>query len=138
MLKLKPLTLGSATTYRKQKRYRDPLQTSGQVFRYAEVTGRVDRDISQALKGALSKVDKGHFSSLTEPLKASLLLRAIDVYSGTFVVKSALQLAPLVFVRPSELRQAEWEHIDLEAKEWRYLVTKTKTSHICPLIQPSR
>jgi integrase len=109
------------------------LQTSGQVFRYAEVTGRVDRDISQALKGALSKVDKGHFSSLTEPLKAAPLLRAIDVYSGTFVVKSALQLAPLVFVRPSELRQAEWEHIDLEAKEWRYLVTKTKTPHIVPL-----
>jgi integrase len=109
------------------------LQTSGQVFRYAEVTGRVDRDISQALKGALSKVDKGHFSSLTEPLKAAPLLRAIDVYSGTFVVKSALQLAPLVFVRPSELRQAEWEHIDIEAKEWRYLVTKTKTLHIVPL-----
>jgi integrase len=109
------------------------LQTSGQVFRYAEVTGRVDRDISQALKGALSKVDKGHFSSLTEPLKAAPLLRAIDVYSGTFVVKSALQFAPLVFVRPSELRQAEWEHIDLEAKEWRYLVTKTNTQHIVPL-----
>jgi integrase len=109
------------------------LQTSGQVFRYAEVTGRVDRDISQALKGALSKVDKGHFSSLTEPLKAAPLLRAIDVYSGTFVVKSALQLAPLVFVRPSELRQAEWEHIDIEAKEWRYLVTKTNTPHIVPL-----
>jgi integrase len=109
------------------------LQTSGQVFRYAEVTGRVDRDISQALKGALSKVDKGHFSSLTEPLKAAPLLRAIDVYSGTFVVKSALQLAPLVFVRPSELRQAEWSHIDIEAKEWRYLVTKTNTQHIVPL-----
>ncbi len=92
------------------------LQTSGQVFRYAEVTGRVDCNISQALKGALSKVDKGHFSSLTEPLKAAPLLRAIDVYSGTFVVKSALQLAPLVFVRPSELRQAEWEHINIDAK----------------------
>jgi integrase len=111
------------------------LQVTGQVFRYAEVTGRVERDITQALKGALSKVNGGHFSSMTEPAKVKDLLRAIDVYSGGFVVKSALQLAPLVFVRPSELRQAEWEHIDLEAKEWRYLVTKTKTPHIVPLSQ---
>ena len=109
------------------------LQTSGQVFRYAEVTGRVDRDISQALKGALSNADKGHFSSLTDPQQVAPLLRAIDSYSGTFSVKSALQLAPLVFVRPNELRSAEWEHIDLDAKEWRYLVTKTKTPHIVPL-----
>jgi integrase len=109
------------------------LQTSGQVFRYAEVTGRVDRDISQALKGALSSVNGGHFSSMTDPQQVAPLLRAIDAYSGTFVVKSALQLAPLVFVRPSELRQAEWEHIDLESKEWRYVVTKTNTPHIVPL-----
>jgi integrase len=109
------------------------LQTSGQVFRYAEATGRVERDISQALKGALSIATAGHFSSMTEPNQAAQLLRAIDSYSGTFAVKSALQLAPLVFVRPSELRCAEWEHIDLEAKEWRYLVTKTNTPHIVPL-----
>ncbi len=109
------------------------LQTSGQVFRYAEVTGRVDRDISQALKGALSAVNGGHFASMTDPQQVAPLLRAIDVYSGSFVVKSALQLAPLVFVRPNELRQAEWSHIDLEAKEWRYLVTKTNTQHIVSL-----
>ena len=111
------------------------LQVTGQVFRYAESTGRVERDITQALKGALAQVNGGHFSSMTEPAKVKELLKAIDVYSGGFVVKSALQLAPLVFVRPSELRQAEWEHIDLEAKEWRYLVTKTKTPHIVPLSQ---
>jgi integrase len=75
----------------------------------------------------------GHFSAVTEPKQAAELLRVIDSYTGTFVVKSALQLAPLVFVRPGELRQAEWEHIDLDAKEWRYLVTKTKTQHIVPL-----
>ncbi|WP_232215269.1 tyrosine-type recombinase/integrase [Methylovulum miyakonense] len=75
----------------------------------------------------------GHFSAVTEPKQAAELLRAIDGYSGSFIVKSALQLAPLVFVRPGELRQAEWEHIDLEAKEWRYLVTKTQTPHIVPL-----
>jgi integrase len=109
------------------------LQTSGQVFRYAEITGRVERDISQALKGALTAVNGGHFASMTDPQLIAPLLRAIDTYSGSFVVKSALQLAPLVFVRPSELRHAEWEHIDFEAKEWRYLVTKTKTPHIVPL-----
>ncbi len=109
------------------------LQTSGQVFRYAEATGRVDRDISQALKGALSIANGGHFASMTDPQQVAPLLRAIDGYSGSYVVKSALQLAPLFFVRPSELRCAEWDHINLEAKEWRYLVTKTNTPHIVPL-----
>jgi len=109
------------------------LQISGQIFRYAEASGRVERDISQALKGALTAVNHGHFSSMTNPQQAGELLRAIDNYSGSFIVKSALQLAPLVFVRPSELRQAEWTHIDFDAKEWRYLVTKTKTDHIVPL-----
>lgn len=78
------------------------LQTSGQVFRYAETKGYVDRDISQALKSALTSVNGGHFASMIDPLQAAHLLRAIDLYSGTFVVKSALQLAPLVFVRPSD------------------------------------
>jgi integrase len=109
------------------------LQTCGQIFRYAEATGRVERDITQALKGALTSVNGGNFSSMTDPQQVSILLKAIDIYSGSFVVKSALQLAPLVFVRPSELRQAEWQHIDLETKEWRYLVTKTQTQHIVPL-----
>ena len=109
------------------------LQTSGQVFRYAEASGYIERDITQALKGALSRVDGGNFSSMTDPQQVRPLLRAIDEYSGTFVVKCALSLAPLVFVRPGELRQAEWAHIDLDAKEWRYLVTKTKTQHIVPL-----
>jgi integrase len=70
---------------------------------------------------------------MTDPAKVKPLLTAIDGYSGSFIVKSALQLAPLVFVRPGELRQAEWEHIDFEAKEWRYFVTKTKVQHIVPL-----
>jgi integrase len=81
----------------------------------------------------LTPVNKGHFSAITEPKQAAELLRAIDAYSGSFAVKSALQLAPLVFVRPSELRQAEWEHIDLDTQEWRYFVTKTKTMHIVTL-----
>jgi integrase len=90
-------------------------------------------DITLSLKGALSSINSGHFAAITEPLEAAKLLRVIDNYSGSFVVKSALQLAPLVFVRPSELYHAEWEHINLETKEWRYLVTKTNTQHIAPL-----
>ena len=109
------------------------LQICGQVFRYAVQTSRVDRDITPDLRGALPVAKGGHFASLTEPKDAAPLLRAIDIYTGSFVVKSALQLAPLVFVRPSELRQAEWAHIDVETREWRYFVTKTETDHIVPL-----
>lgn len=109
------------------------LQICGQVYRYAVATGRAERDITPNLRGSLTKANHGHFSAVTEPKQAAELLRAIDGYSGSFIVKTALQLAPLVFVRPGELRQAEWEHIDLEAKEWRYLVTKTNTDHVVPL-----
>jgi integrase len=109
------------------------LQICGQVFRYAVATGRTERDITQDLKGALPPAKGKHFASMTDPKQVAPLLRAIDDYSGSFIVKSALQLAPLVFVRPGELRQAEWVHIDLETKEWRYLVTKTQTPHIVPL-----
>jgi integrase len=107
------------------------LQLCGQVFRYAVATGRADRDITPDLRGALPPAKGGNFASMTDPKQAAPLLRAIDEYTGSFIVKSALQLAPLVFVRPGELRQAEWEHIDLETKEWRYLVTKTQTPRIC-------
>ena len=109
------------------------LQICGQVFRYGIATGRTERDITPDLRGSLMQAKAGHFSAVTEPKQAAELLRAIDGYTGSFVVKSALQLAPLVFVRPGELRQAEWQHIDLDTKEWRYLVTKTQTPHIVPL-----
>jgi len=113
------------------------LQVSSQVFRYAVATGRTDRDITPDLRGALTKAQEGHFSAVTDPKKAAELLRAIDGYTGSFVVKSALQLAPLLFQRPGELRQAEWQQIDFEAKEWRYFVTKTKVEHIVPLSKQS-
>ncbi|CAI8830251.1 tyrosine-type recombinase/integrase [Methylocaldum szegediense] len=109
------------------------LQYCGQIFRYAIATGRADRDISADLKGALAPVKRKHFAAVTEPGKIAELLRVIDSYEGTFIVKCALRLAPLVFVRPGELRTAEWSHIDLDAAEWRYLVTKTETPHIVPL-----
>lgn len=109
------------------------MQNCGQIFRYAVATGRAERDPSQDLKGALPPVTKSHFKSITEPVQIGALLRNIDGYSGGLVARCALRLAPLVFVRPGELRHAEWAHIDLEAAEWRYTVSKTNTDHIVPL-----
>lgn len=109
------------------------LQDCGQVFRYAIATGRAERNPVGDLRGELPPVKGEHFAALTEPKRLSELLRAIDAYEGTLVTKCALQLAPLVFVRPGELRQAQWADIDLEAAEWRYLVTKTDTQHIVSL-----
>lgn len=109
------------------------LGNCGQVFRYAVATGRAERDPSGDLKGALPPVKGEHFAAVTEPGQVAELLRALDGYQGTLTVSCALRLAPMVFVRPGELRQAEWAHIDLEAAEWRYTVTKTGTAHIVPL-----
>ncbi|SFU57788.1 tyrosine-type recombinase/integrase [Nitrosospira multiformis] len=109
------------------------LGNCGQVFRYAIATGRATRDISADLRGALPPVKGEHFAAITEPKQVGALLRAIDGYTGSHVVRCALRLAPLVFVRPGELRKAEWKDIDLDAGEWRYTVTKTNTPHIVPL-----
>lgn len=109
------------------------LATCGQVFRYAVATGRADRDPSRDLRGALPPVKGGHFAAVTEPKKVGQLLRALDGYEGSLVVQCALKLAPLVFVRPGELRTAQWADIDLDAAEWRYTVSKTNTEHIVPL-----
>jgi integrase len=105
----------------------------GQVFRYAVATGRAERDPSGDLRGALPPVKSRHFAAATEPDQIAAVLRAIDGYEGTLPVRCALRLAPLVFVRPGELRKAEWADIDLDAAEWRYTVTKTNTPHIVPL-----
>lgn len=109
------------------------LQKCGQILRYAVVTGRAARDITVDLRGALAPVQEKHLPAITDPKKVGELLNAIDSFEGTFVVQSALKLAPLVFVRPGELRTAKWKDIDLEAKEWRYHVSKTKSEHIVPL-----
>lgn len=111
------------------------LSSCGQVFRYAIATGRAEQDISQHLRGALTPTRAKHLASITEPTKIGELLRAIDAYEGTFVVKSALQLAPLVFVRPKELRMAEWSEIDIEKAEWHIPAEKMKArqKHIVPL-----
>jgi len=109
------------------------LQNCGQVFRYAVATGRAERDPSGDLRGALPPARAGHFAAITEPQKVGELLRAMESVSAGFVVKCALRLAPLLFVRPGELRTARWADIDLDKAEWRYHVTKTKTEHLVVL-----
>jgi len=107
----------------------------GQVFRYAVATGRDERDPVADLRGALPPVKKKHFAAPTDPKEVAPLLRAIDDYEGSFVVKCAMQLAPLVFVRPGELRKAEWVEIDFEAEQWSIPAEKMKMkeSHLVPL-----
>jgi len=106
-----------------------------QIFRYAAGTGRADRDLTADLKGALPPVKNKHMAAPTEPKDVAPLLRSIDGFSGSFVVKCAMQLAPLLFVRPGELRHAEWTEIDLDAAEWRIPGSKMKMGidHLVPL-----
>lgn len=104
-----------------------------QVFRYAIATGRAERDPCPDLRGALPTPTETHFASITEPLAVGELLRAIDGFKGTFVVQCALRLAPMLFVRPGELRKAEWSCFDLDKAQWNYFVTKTKTDQLVPL-----
>ena len=113
------------------------LAACGQILRYAVATGRAERDVSVDLRGALPPIKRKHFAATTEPEKVAALLRQLHGYSGSVIVRCALQLAPLVFVRPGELRQAKWRDIDLEATEWRYVVSKTDTPHIVPLANQS-
>lgn len=109
------------------------LGNCGQVFRYGVATGRCERDPSGDLRGALPPVKGQHFAAVTEPAKVGALLRSIHGYQGTLAVQCALRLAPLVFVRPGELRKARWEDIDLDAAQWSFHVTKTDVGHIVPL-----
>ncbi len=109
------------------------LQAAGQVFRYAVQHGFTLRDVTADLKGALPPTSVKHMAAFTDPKQIAELLRAIDGFKGTLTVQCALRLSPLVFVRPSELRQARWRDIDLDAGEWRYLVSKTNTDHLVPL-----
>ena len=104
-----------------------------QCFRYAIATGRAERDPCPDLKGAIPAPKTENLPAITNPNEVGELLRAIEGFKGTFVVRCALLLAPLLFVRPGELRKAAWDCFDLDKAEWRYLVTKTKTEHLVPL-----
>jgi len=109
----------------------------GQVFRYAIIEGKADTDPTQALRGALKQPAVRHHATITEPKKIGALLRAIDGFDGHAVTQAALRLAPLVFVRPGELRKAEWNEFDLEGSEWRIPAhrMKMKAAHLVPLSQ---
>lgn len=110
-------------------------QNCGKVFRYAVATGRAQRDPSGDLRGAIPPAVERHHPTITEPKRVGELLRAIVGYSGSHVTRYALQLAPLVFVRPGELRKAEWSEFDLDKAEWRIPAHKMKMKavHIVPL-----
>lgn len=111
------------------------VQICGQVFRYAVAEGSAERDVTQDLKGALQKAEKRHYAAITDPALLAPLLRAMDSYSGHIYSRTALRLTPLLFVRPGELRTAEWSEIDFEAAEWRIPGSKMKMAndHIVPL-----
>jgi integrase len=115
------------------------MQNCGQVFRYAIATGRQQNDPTHALKGAIPPIRDNHFASITHPEQIGPLLRAIEGYKGEFITQSALRLGPLVFVRPGELRHAEWSEINLEIGEWRIPSEKMKMGqpHIVPLARQS-
>jgi integrase len=110
-------------------------QLCGQVFRYAVVTGVAERDVTADLRDALTSKTKVHHAAITEPNQVGALLRSIFAYTGHPCTVAALKLSPLVFVRPGELRTAEWSEIDLGEAEWRIpgKKMKMKTDHIVPL-----
>ncbi len=110
-------------------------QNIGQAMRYAIATGRATRNPAADLKGALPPATPRHHPSVTDPKAVAALLRALESYSGTLPVRCALRLAPLVFVRPGELRRAEWTEFDFDAAEWRIPKErmKARAPHVVPL-----
>lgn len=110
-------------------------QKIGQVFRSAVVAGIVQRDPTADLKESLQFKRGGNRAAITNPQKIGELLRALDGYTGHYVTSAALKLAPLLFVRPGELRNAEWSEFDLDGAEWRIPAgrMKMKDEHIVPL-----
>ena len=110
-------------------------QICGQIFRYAVAVGLAERDVTTDLRGALAAIPESHFAAITEPKQAGELMRSIFDYTGHPCTVAALKLTPLVFVRPGELRTAEWAEVNLDAAEWRIPVSKMKmkVDHLVPL-----
>jgi len=110
-------------------------QNCGQIFRYAIATGRAEYNPVPDLKGALPPVKQTHYGAITDPKEIGELLRAIDGYRGSLITRCAMQLAPMVFVRPGELRAAEWSEFDLKAGEWNIPAERMKMRepHLVPL-----
>lgn len=111
------------------------VQQIGQICRYAIASTLIEMDPTSGLKGALTKPEEKHYPAITDPAAVGTLMRAIASYEGFYSVVGALRLAPLVFVRPGELRGAEWSEIDLDAAEWRIPKERMKmdNDHIVPL-----
>lgn len=110
-------------------------QMAGRVFRYAIQEGRLTHNPASNLREVLPAVKTKHHAAVTDPVKVGALLRALDGYEGYAVVQSALKIAPLVFVRPAELRKAEWKEFDLDKAEWRIASERMKMGrpHFVPL-----
>ena len=104
------------------------LATAGQVFRYAVATGRMPRDVSSDIRGALKPHRGKHFAAITDPQRLGELIRAVRAYQGGPIVRAALQLAPLLFQRPGELRAAAWAEFDLDAALWSIPSSRMKRS----------
>jgi integrase len=122
--------------YETAKRLRS---TCGMVFRYAIATGRAERDPSLDLRGALTSPLVSHRATVVDPTAIGALLRAIEGFDGQPTTHAALRLAPYVFVRPGELRQAEWAEFDLDAAVWSIPANKMKMrrAHRVPLSRQS-
>ena len=118
---------GAAYTAQRSK------QVAGQVFRYAIATGRAERDPTPDLKGALAPTIKKHYSALTEPKDVGHLLVAIDSFTGTYIVKAALQISALFFCRPGEIRHLKWSDINHDEQRIEITASKTYQQHIIPL-----
>ncbi len=111
------------------------LQNCGQIWRYAVATGRAERDVTSDLRGALPPAKSKHLGAITSPKEMGILLRNIDDYHGSQVVRLALKLAGLVFVRPGELRAAKWDEFDIDKRIWTIPAArmKMKRPHVVPL-----
>jgi integrase len=118
---------------------RRTLQLAGAVFRYAVATARLASDPTRDLRGALTAPTVTHYGAIIDPARVGELLRAIDGYEGQPITKLAMQLAPHVFVRPGELRHAEWSEFDFEGALWTIPAGKTKMrkDHLVPLSRQS-
>lgn len=118
---------------------RRTLQLASAVFRYAVSTARLSSDPTRDLRGALTAPTVTHYAAITEAKSVGELLRAIDGYEGQGLSRLAMQLAPHVYVRPGELRHAEWKEIDLDAALWVIPASKMKMgkAHHVPLSRQS-
>ena len=119
----------------KQETARRAKIKAGQVFRFAILEGNTETDPTAALRGAIKRVKHKHHAAITDPVKIGQLLRDIDGFTGQLVTHAALKFAPLVFVRPGELRGAEWSEIDLDGGMWRIPSARMKmrADHLVPL-----